>query len=113
MATKQLGTAASGDDDAQTKSEVETYACAGNDSRLSDERTPPNDSVTSAKVAAGAIVDSDVNASAAIAISKLGTGAVDGSTNGSAADKTLWTGTAAQYGAIGTKDGNTVYIVLP
>lgn len=44
---------------------------AGDDARLSDQRTPLDDSVTSAKIAAGAIVDSDINASAAIAGSKI------------------------------------------
>ena len=39
------------------------------------------------------------------------TGAVTGSTNGTMTSKTLWTGTQAQYNAIGTKDSNTVYIV--
>lgn len=50
-------------------------------------------------------------AAATIAVSQLGTGRVTGSTNGTAANKILWTGTAAQYAAIGTKDSNTVYIV--
>jgi hypothetical protein len=48
------------------------------DSRLSDERTPSDDSVTSAKIVNGAIVDADVNAAAAIAPSKIdGTAVVD------------------------------------
>jgi hypothetical protein len=38
---------------------------------LTVSSTPANDSVTSAKIAAGAIVDSDVNAAAAIALTKL------------------------------------------
>ena len=41
------------------------------DPRLTDERTPLNDSVTSAKIVNGAIVDADVNASAAIAYTKV------------------------------------------
>ena len=41
------------------------------DSRLTDQRTPLDNSVTSAKIVNGAIVDADVNASAAIAFSKL------------------------------------------
>lgn len=48
-----------------------TQAAAGNDARLSDQRTPSDNSVTSAKIADGAIVNADVNASAAIAQSKL------------------------------------------
>ena len=42
-----------------------------NDSRLSDQRVPTDNSVTSAKIVNGAIVDADINASAAIAFSKL------------------------------------------
>ena len=41
------------------------------DSRLSDERTPSDNSVTSAKIVNGTIVDADVNASAAIAQTKI------------------------------------------
>lgn len=41
------------------------------DARLSDQRVPTDNSVTSAKIANGAIVDADVNASAAIAPSKI------------------------------------------
>jgi hypothetical protein len=50
-------------------------------------------------------------AAATIAVSQLGTGKVTGSTNGTAANKILWTGTAAEYAAIGTKDSSTVYVV--
>jgi sugar lactone lactonase YvrE len=46
----------------------------GNDARLSDQRTPSDNSVTSAKIVDGAIVNADVNASAAIALSKLAAG---------------------------------------
>lgn len=46
---------------------------AGDDSRLSDTRTPTDNSVTSAKIADGSIVNGDVNAAAAIALSKLAT----------------------------------------
>lgn len=41
------------------------------DPRLSDQRVPTDNSVTSAKIANGAIVDEDVNASAAIAKTKI------------------------------------------
>ena len=60
----------------------------------------------------GTIADVDINASAAIAVTKLGTGRVTGSNNGTATSLTLWRGTAAQYAAIGTKDSNTVYVVV-
>lgn len=46
---------------------------AGDDTRLSDNRTPTDNSVTSAKIADGAIVDADINAAAAIALTKLAT----------------------------------------
>lgn len=98
-------------------------ACQGNDSRLSDTRTPTDNTVstvklqdgavTSAKIADGTIVDADISASAGIAVSKLGTGKVTGSVNGTGTTLTLWTGTAAQYAAIGTKDSNTIYVVTP
>jgi hypothetical protein len=31
----------------------------------------------------------------------------------SASDSLIWTGTAAQYAAIGSKDANTLYFVTP
>ena len=48
-----------------------TQAVAGNDARLTDQRTPLDGSVTSTKIADGAIVDADINASANIAQSKV------------------------------------------
>ncbi|AJA43580.1 hypothetical protein PBI_THOR_5 [Mycobacterium phage Thor] len=75
-------------------------ACVGNDSRLSDTRTPTDGSVTNAKVASGA----------GIALSKLATGYVAGSDNSGARTLTIWVGTEAQYTAIGTKDSNTIYL---
>lgn len=50
---------------------------AGDDSRLSDQRTPLDNSVTSAKIANGTIVDEDISASAAIALSKLAVDPLD------------------------------------
>lgn len=108
-------------------------ACQGNDTRLSDTRTPTDNTVTSAKlqdgsvttakigdsqvtsakIADGTIVNADINTSAAIDVSKLGTGRVAGSNNGAATSLTLWVGTAAQYAAIGSKDASTVYVVTP
>lgn len=86
-----------------------TTACAGNDTRLSDTRTPSDNSVTSAKIVDGAIVNADINASAGIALSKLAAGYLSGIDNAGARTLTLWVGTEAQYSAIGTKDGNTLY----
>lgn len=49
-----------------------------NDSRLSDQRTPLDNSVTSAKIVNGTIVDEDISGTAAIAPSKInGTAVVD------------------------------------
>lgn len=107
--------------------------CEGNDSRLSDQRTPADNTVTSAKIqdgavltakigdsqvtsakiADGTITDADINASAAIAPTKLGTGRVVGTVNGTPTSLTVWTGSAAQYAAIGSKDANTLYFVTP
>lgn len=71
----------------------------------------PDGSITSAKIADGAIVNADVNASAAIAVSKLGTGRVDATVNGTATNTSIWRGTQAQYDAIGSKDSNTIYFI--
>lgn len=76
-------------------------ACAGNDARLGDTRVPTDSSVTNAKVAANAAID----------VSKLGTGRVIGSVNGTATSLTVWAGTRAQYDVLPTpRDGNTIYI---
>ncbi|QHN43190.1 hypothetical protein GII36_05060 [Candidatus Mycosynbacter amalyticus] len=68
-------------------------------------------SVTSAKIADNSIVNADINASAAIALSKLAAGYVQGSVNGTSTTTTVWRGTQAQYDAIGTKDNNTLYFI--
>ncbi len=72
----------------------------GNDPRLSDTRTPTDGSVTTAKIGDGQVT-----------MAKLGTGKVTGSVAGTATSLVLWTGTQAQYDAIGTKDSSTVYVV--
>ncbi|MFI8976930.1 hypothetical protein ACIGO9_28890 [Nocardia asteroides] len=74
-------------------------AAAGDDARLSDSRTPTDGSVTNAKVAANA----------GIALSKLATGYVAGADANGPRTFTFWTGTEAQFNAIGTKDPNTFY----
>jgi hypothetical protein len=57
-----------------------------------------------------AVADGGTGAStAAAALSNLK--AVAGSVNGTATTLTLWTGTQAQYDAIGTKDTATVYVI--
>lgn len=70
-----------------------------------------NGAVTSAKIADNTIVNADINASAAIALSKLATGRVEASVNGSATNTSIWRGTQAQYDAIATKDSNTIYFI--
>ncbi|AZV00826.1 minor tail protein [Mycobacterium phage Malec] len=59
----------------------------------------------------GKTMDGGSNTFSNIPVSALGTGKVTGSNNGTATTLTLWTGTAAQYAAIGTKDSNTIYVV--
>ena len=69
--------------------------------------------VTAAKIANGTITDTQVSASAGIAVSKLGTGRVQASKNGTATSITLWFGTEAQYNTAtssgASEDPNTVY----
>lgn len=83
----------------------------GNDARFTDQRTPSDNSVTSAKIVDGTIVNGDINASAAIALSKLAAGYVQGSVNGTVTTLTVWTGTQAQYNALGSWSSTTVYVV--
>ncbi|MDD7812635.1 hypothetical protein PP713_08710 [Mycobacterium sp. CSUR Q5927] len=73
-------------------------ACAGNDARLSDARTPE----------AGSVTNSSVAANAAIALSKLATGNVAGSKSGTPADLTVWVGPQASVPS--SRDANTVYL---
>lgn len=86
-------------------------AAQGNDTRLSDQRVPTDGSVTSAKIADGTIVNADIAPAAAIDPTKLGTGRVTGSANGTLATRIMWDGTQAQYDAIGSKDAATIYFV--
>lgn len=76
--------------------------CEGNDSRLSDARTPTAHTHSGSDITTGSID-----------IARLGTGRVAGSVNGTSTSLTLWTGTEAQYAAIGTKNPATVYVVTP
>lgn len=72
--------------------------CAGDDSRLANQRTPSDASVTNAKVAANA----------AIALSKLAEGLVLGSKDGTPTTITAWVGPQANLPS--TRDPNTVYL---
>ena len=79
-----------------------TTAAAGNDSRLSDQRTPTDSSVTNAKVATGA----------AIALAKLAAGYCQGQRNGTVTTTKFDALTEAQYQALvtaGTVQSDTFY----
>lgn len=76
--------------------------CAGNDARLSDQRTPSDSSVTDAKVAAGA----------GIALSKLAAGHVRGWSNTTATTLDVVKLNETQYDAIGSPAANTIYFVM-
>ncbi|UYL88147.1 minor tail protein [Gordonia phage Evaa] len=68
-----------------------------------------NGAVNSSKIADNSIVNADIASNAAIALSKLATGRVAGSVNGTATTTTVWRGTEAQYAQLATKDANTIY----
>ncbi|WP_280445791.1 phage upper tail fiber protein [Nocardia brasiliensis] len=65
--------------------------------------------VASPTIADGSITDANISASAGIAVSKLGTGRVTGSSSAGAKTVTLWFGTEAEFTAITNKDPNTLY----
>lgn len=74
-----------------------------------------DNSVTSAKIVDGTIVNADISASAAIAQSKVDSlpAALNSKVaNASGQTLTLWRGTAAAYSAIGTPDANTIYVII-
>lgn len=80
-----------------------------NDARLSDTRTPSDNSVTSAKIVDGTIVDGDINAAAAIAFTKLASSAglsVVG--RGASTTGTVAAITAANDGEVLRRSGTTV-----
>jgi hypothetical protein len=52
---------------------IASTVAAGDDARFTDQRTPSDNSVTSAKIVDGTIVDADISGSAAIANAKLAT----------------------------------------
>lgn len=80
--------------------------CQGNDARLSNARTPTAHQHDAADITAGTVALARLPM---IDVSKLGTGRVIGSNNGTATSLTLWVGTEAQFTAIGSKDPNTIY----
>lgn len=59
-ALKPSGTAAAGTEALRALGATASTACAGNDSRLSDERTPKANSVTSAKIEDGSVAEGDL-----------------------------------------------------
>lgn len=58
-------------------------------------------------------IDGASNILSNVPMSALGTGKVTGTSSGTPTNLTLWTGTAAEYAAIATKDPHTVYVVTP
>ncbi|WNM65139.1 hypothetical protein SEA_STAP_24 [Mycobacterium phage Stap] len=89
--------------------------CAGNDSRLSDQRTPLDNSVTLAKIQDGAITNAKINTGAAIAKSKLASdvqtslGKADSSVQKSGSAEGVWMGTTLP----GTGTAGVLYVVVP
>ncbi|MFI5777044.1 hypothetical protein [Nocardia sp. NPDC051570] len=75
------------------------FLTAGNDSRLTDQRTPMDGSVTNTKIPAGANID----------LAKLATGYVKGTDKNGARTLTTWVGSESEYAAISPKDANTLY----
>lgn len=89
--------------------------CAGNDSRLSDERVPVDNSVTSAKIQDGSIVNADISPSAAIASTKMSAAAqaslakADSSVQKSGTASGMWMGPTLP----GTGTAGVLYVVVP
>ncbi|QBP31502.1 hypothetical protein SEA_CORNUCOPIA_24 [Mycobacterium phage Cornucopia] len=89
--------------------------CVGNDSRLSDQRTPSDNSVTLAKIQDGAITNAKINTGAAIAKSKLASdvqtslGKADSSVQKSGSASGMWMGTTLP----GTGTAGVLYVVVP
>lgn len=108
-------TAAQGDlaDSATQPGDLATVATTGAYSDLSgtpavvDQLTDLDTTVTGAELNALKTKVDGVEAGAEV----NDTSTVLGSVNGTPTALTLWTGTSAQYAAIGTKDANTVYVV--
>ncbi|AID58846.1 minor tail protein [Mycobacterium phage Gaia] len=89
--------------------------CVGNDSRLSDQRTPSDNSVTLAKIQDGAITNAKISTGAAIAKSKLASdvqtslGKADSSVQKSGSASGMWMGTTLP----GTGTAGVLYVVVP
>lgn len=82
--------------------------CVGNDSRLSNQRTPLDNSVTASKIVAGAITNTEINVGANIAASKLSSAA---QTSLGKADTAVQPGAAGSV-VVGTLPGSGVTGVL-
>ncbi|QOP67217.1 minor tail protein [Mycobacterium phage OfUltron] len=89
--------------------------CAGNDSRLSDQRTPSDGSVSTEKIQDGAITNAKVATSAAIAASKLSSNVqaslskADESVQKSGTATGMWMGTTLP----GSGTAGVLYVVVP
>lgn len=79
-----------------------------------DTNAIASQAVTAAKIANTTITNAQVSASAAIALSKLAAGYVQGSKNGTVTTITLWAGTEAQYNTAtssgASEDPTTIYL---
>jgi len=73
--------------------------CQGNDTRLSNARTPTSHTHSGSDITSGTV-----------ALARLATGHVRGSVNGTATTLTVWIGTEAQFEALGSLDNNTIYL---
>ncbi len=80
MIATAIKDAAAGTASLRTLGTAATSACAGNDSRLSDTRTPTDLSVTEGKIGAGAVTEGKLGA-AAVAQAKLKTSTGEVNTN--------------------------------
>lgn len=99
MARKQLGAAPSGATDAATKGYVDNALASGTVTMSGKTISLGSNTVTTTLA----------QLNTALTNAEL----VQGSVNGTSTTLTLWTGTAAQYAAIGSPDSATVYIVTP
>ncbi|AUX81950.1 minor tail protein [Mycobacterium phage Frankie] len=86
--------------------------CAGNDSRLSDQRTPLDGSVTLGKIADNAITNAKISTGAAIAVSKLGVGRVQAYANGVATSREIDVLNETQWAAVSSPTADRVYLVF-
>jgi len=91
-------------------------AAAGNDSRLTNQRVPTDNSVSNVKIVDGAVDNAKISVNAAIALSKLAAGKGLGFVNGTPTDIKTEIVTEAQYAAYDAAakaDPTYVFLVRP